>query len=105
MTKIAENNPQCNANIGDEYVLANRFSYNLEECINAKNKLIELGFKKENDFYYHDSAYSDSYMDGEPMLSSGDDDCVSALDSYNSYLNCEEEGILMADFYNENGLL
>lgn len=105
MTKLAENNPQGTANIADDRVLAKQFSYTLEDCFNAKNKLIELNLQKEEEFYYHDGADSDTYMDGEPMLNSGDDDCVSALDSYKSYLNCEEDGILMADFYNENGLI
>lgn len=85
-------------------MLANRFSHTLENCLFAKQELMKQGLK-EDDFYYHDSAWSDTYLHNEPMLVTNDDDSISALESYKQKCFLEEHDKDMADFYIENGFV
>lgn len=86
------------------------FSYTIENCLFAKKELLKDGFS-EDDFYLHDVAYSDRYLDGEPMINCKDDDCISALELYKQkclsgddnmydYFMFNETNIFMNEFNN-----
>lgn len=79
--------------------------YTIEDCLLAKQELIRLGLKKEEDFYLHEACYSDGYLEKEPMIKSKDDDCVSALSLYNQFLWSEDDDNNMVDFYIKNEFL
>lgn len=101
MTELSKNTQVPHAS---KPMLANRFSHTLGNCLFAKQELMKEGLK-EDDFYYHDSAWSDTYLHNEPMLVTNDDDSVSALELYKQKCFSEENDKDMADFYIENGFV
>ena len=85
-------------------MLANRFSQTLENCLFAKQELLKDGFS-EDDFYLHDSSFSDSYLDNEPMMKCDDDGCISALELYKQKcFSEEEEDDKMIEFFLREGI-
>jgi hypothetical protein len=67
-----------------------KLNHTLENCLKAKQLLIENTCLTESDFIYADSWDTElGYIEGEPLLTS-EDDCNSALNMWNDKLFWDE---------------
>ncbi|WP_130736890.1 hypothetical protein [Flavobacterium sp. J27] len=102
---MKNNSEKPNTATCDNNVLENRFSHTLENCLFAKQELMNKGFK-ENYFYLADEDYLEiGYLVGEPMIKTDDDFCKSAHELWKESQWSEEDDNNMLDYYIENGLL
>ena len=86
-------------------MIVNKTPYTIEDCLFAKQELINMALNKEHDFYLHDASYSENYLHNEPMVNCNDDNCISALELYNHKCCSQQDDDNMIEFYMGKGLL
>lgn len=69
--------------------------HTLKDCNNAKKELIKKGLYEDADFYLNDPNDlfgAEIYLNEEPMIKTKDGSLKSALETYNDFMDSEEEG-------------
>jgi len=80
--------------------------HTIENCLEAKKKLIELGYYTENDFVEADSMDVEvGYILSEPLLKTNDDSMKSAFEFYSDVLFWAENEDDYIDFCIESGII